>query len=115
VERLIKSKIRTYGTRARARAPARPRERERAIRAVEQNDYGKIGSLFRRASPLIEHEHDDEHEHDCPNFGIWIKSFLAPKAFGASKTPSVYAALLSAALSLASSSLESEVFSTRGL
>jgi hypothetical protein len=34
---------------------------------VEQNDYGRIGSLFRRASPLI--EHDDEHEHDCPNFG----------------------------------------------
>ena len=23
---------------------------------LEQNDYGRIGSLFRRASPLIEHE-----------------------------------------------------------
>ena len=53
----INSKIRSSGTRARAPAPARPRERERlAIRAVEQNDYGRIGSLFRRASPLIEHE-----------------------------------------------------------
>jgi hypothetical protein len=39
---------------------------------VEQNDHGRIGSLFRRASPLIEHQHDDELEHDYPNFGIWV-------------------------------------------
>jgi hypothetical protein len=27
------------------------------------------GSLF-GADPRIEHEHDDEHEHDSANFGI---------------------------------------------
>jgi hypothetical protein len=28
------------------------------------------GSLFSAQVPQIEHEHDDEHEHDSPNFGI---------------------------------------------
>jgi len=28
------------------------------------------GSLFGVEVPKI--EHDDEHEHDCPNFGVWI-------------------------------------------
>lgn len=52
-------------TRARARAPARARERRcLAIRALEQNHYGGIGFLFRRRSPKIEPEHDDEHEDD---------------------------------------------------
>ena len=25
-----------------------------------------------RDGPQIEHEHDDEDEHDSPNFGIWV-------------------------------------------
>jgi len=28
------------------------------------------GSLFGAEVPRIEHEHDDEHEHDSLNFGI---------------------------------------------
>jgi len=28
------------------------------------------GSLSGAEVPRIEHEHDDEHEHDSPNFGI---------------------------------------------
>ncbi|MBV8417087.1 MAG: hypothetical protein JO251_17925 [Verrucomicrobia bacterium] len=25
------------------------------------------------ASQQIEHEHDDEHEHESPNFGVWLE------------------------------------------
>jgi hypothetical protein len=33
----------------------------------------KERTLFSVAEvPQIEHEHDDEHEHDAPNFGIWV-------------------------------------------
>jgi len=28
------------------------------------------GFFFGAEVPGIEHEHDDEHEHDAPNFGI---------------------------------------------
>jgi len=38
-----------------------------AVKVIEQNDCRKIGLSFRRR---IEHEHDDEHEHDSLNFGI---------------------------------------------
>jgi len=34
---------------------------------------GGSGSLFGAEAPLIEHEHDDEHEHDSPNFGTPFK------------------------------------------
>jgi hypothetical protein len=31
------------------------------------------GSLFGAGVPRIEHEHDDEHDHDALNFGIQVK------------------------------------------
>ncbi|MBV8351546.1 MAG: hypothetical protein JO251_01530 [Verrucomicrobia bacterium] len=43
-----------------------------AVRVMERNNCRRIGSLFGAEVPQIEHEHDDEHEHDSPNFGIWL-------------------------------------------
>jgi hypothetical protein len=31
-----------------------------------------LGSLFGAEIPQIEHEHDDEDEHDDLSFGIWV-------------------------------------------
>ena len=45
-----------------------------AVRVTEQKIAEGSGSLFGAEVPQIEHEHDDEHEHDFPNFGIWVKS-----------------------------------------
>jgi len=42
-----------------------------AVKVMEQNDHRRIGlSFFGAEVPRIEHEQDDEHEHDSPNFGI---------------------------------------------
>jgi len=30
------------------------------------------GSFFGAEVPQIEHEHEQEDEHDSPNFGIWV-------------------------------------------
>jgi hypothetical protein len=47
------------------RAPARARERRcLVIRALEQNHYRGIGFPFVAGAQQIEHEHNDEHEHD---------------------------------------------------
>ena len=52
-----------------------------ALGVMEQNNCRRIGLSFRRRSPGVspklwtgvKYEHDDEHEHDSPNFGIWVK------------------------------------------
>jgi hypothetical protein len=34
-------------------------------------------ALFSAPGPQIEDEHDDENEHDSPNFGIWVELSMA--------------------------------------
>ena len=49
-----------------------------AVRVMEQIIAEGSGSLFGDEVPRIEDEHDDEdeHEHDFPNFGIWFQNRL---------------------------------------
>jgi len=58
------------------------------VLVLDLSDFGaekRAHHSDREISTILEHEHDDEHEHDSPNFGIWCyctKSRVLLEALG---------------------------------
>ena len=43
-------------------------------------EYARAVSSYQRdreITRILEHEDEQEHEHDLPNFGIWVKTDLS--------------------------------------
>ena len=75
LERVLRHAPRPLSPNPEIRNRARARNRERAApvpRWPEQNSCGKIGLLLGAGDQPIEDEHEQEHEHDSPKFGIWV-------------------------------------------